>query len=215
MNAFITMRETKNEYGKQIDALEQTYYHFWLKNLNTTLFPLPNESLLKESSFKNIDLIILSGGGSVPNRYIVDTDKLRAEQKMRDSLESKLLMTALSCNIPIIGICRGMQYINCLLGGKVVDLKASHPAGIEHKIVTGQHSTHIVNSFHNDGILKTYLSHELIPVAVDANNENLVEAFRHRTANVLGIQWHPERSFSSIEGYNYTLSLIKGFIKEV
>ena len=209
------MRETQNVYGDPIDSLEQSYSSFWHKALNTTLIPLANTLSLKELSFDNIDLIILSGGGSVPNKYLLNAKEKRIEQKNRDLLEADLLEFALLNKIPVIGICRGMQYINCLLGGLVSNLIVSHSTGVDHEIVTEIGEAYTINSFHNDGVLIANLSNELLSIAVDKKNQSLVEAFRHKSEKVLGIQWHPERKFSNVDGYNFTLSLLKEFIQKL
>ena len=209
------MRETQNTYRDPIDSLEHSYSNFWYNVLDTKLIPLVNTLSITDLSFKNIDLIILSGGGSVPNKYLSNVQEKRIEQKNRDMLEAELLKYALLNKIPIIGICRGMQYINCLLGGTITNLVVSHSTGVDHEIVTKDGNTYTVNSFHNDGVLMSNLSNELLSMAVDQENPNLVEAFRHRSAKVLGIQWHPERKFSNFNGYNYTLSLIKEFIQKI
>lgn len=215
MNAFITMRETRNIYGDSIDSLEQSYYSFWVSKLNTTLVPLVNLLSITDLSFKNIDLIIMSGGGSVPNKYLTNIQEERAEQKNRDFLEAQLLKFALLHNIPVIGICRGMQYINCLFGGLISNSLGFHPAGVDHEIITNNGHTCTINSFHNDGVLLPNLSKELVPISVDKENQSLVEAFKHKSARILGIQWHPERKFSNPNGYNYTLSLLKEFIQKI
>ena len=153
MNAFITMRETQNTYGDSIDSLEQSYSNFWHKALNITLIPLVNTLSVTNLSFNNTDLIILSGGGSVPAKYLSNAQEKRIEQKNRDLLEAELLKFALLNKIPVIGICRGMQYINCLLGGTVTNLEVSHCPGVDHEIITETGSTYTINSFHNDGVL--------------------------------------------------------------
>lgn len=207
------MRESQNQFGDSIDSLEHGYSNFWQHTLGVTIIPVPNTIPLEEVSFKNIDLIILSGGGSVPNCFLTNLQKKRLEQPNRDLLESFLFEQAISNDVPILGVCRGMQYINCLLGGKVSDLLDTHIPAVDHEIITADSIRYKVNSFHNDGVFMRDLSNDLNPIAVDKENQNLVEAYKHKSAKILGVQWHPERNFSNKEGRSYTISLLKEFIK--
>ena len=54
----------------------------------------------------------------------------------RDQLEERLFRIALASDKPILGICRGIQLINVLLGGTLYqDLDSEHPSSVEHHML--------------------------------------------------------------------------------
>ena len=125
------------------------------------------------------DGIVLSGGNDI------------GSCKPRDELEVAALNYATTKNLSVLGICRGMQFINHFLGGQIVPVD-KHVA-VRHEIEGSicQNRVVEVNSFHHFGILESGLAPSLIAVACDA--EGFVEAFTHKTLPWLGIMWHPER----------------------
>lgn len=147
------------------------------------LSPIPVSSFIDEKIkyFAELDLdgFLLSGGnniGSVPER---------------DESEKAILKFSIENNLPVLGICRGMQMINSFQGGKCIEVEG-HVA-VNH-IVNGSITSNTdrkVNSFHNYGITDDTLGEDLIAVA--KSRDNLVEAICHCEFPWLGIMWHPER----------------------
>ncbi|MFO8235195.1 MAG: aminodeoxychorismate/anthranilate synthase component II [Bacteroidales bacterium] len=101
-------------------------------------------------------------------------------------------------DIPILGICLGHQAIIEYTGGKLTNLK--HPLhGLTVPVILTKHKdtlfTNIPNEF-NTGRYHSWACHisnlpeALIPLAVDSYN--MVMAFRHKTYNLTGMQYHPE-----------------------
>ena len=198
MRGLITQRQIKDDYGADCDRLEKDYVDFF-EGLGFDLTPVSN---FQKTSF-NADFLVLTGGGSI-----------NSNQTERDKTEKKLFEEALSQNKPIVGICRGMQYINILLGGNIsknADLKTARPNGSDHKVSTKNGEIITVNNFHDDVIFTNQLSPKLKILAEDKDNDT-VEAFYSEELKVLGIQWHPERKFSGAEGKEYSKNLIEDFI---
>lgn len=51
----------------------------------------------------------------------------------RDAMEARLLDLALAADKPVLGICRGIQFLNAHLGGTLYqDLPAEHPSAANH-----------------------------------------------------------------------------------
>jgi putative glutamine amidotransferase len=166
-----------------------------------------------------IDGLLLSGGPDVdparygdqyvhPATYGVDPE--------RDQFELDVFKAAMAAEIPVLGICRGIQVINVALGGTLIqDVGAEHPgaAAIGHR----QHERGLadwqeghpvnatsdapplftdrtlgVNSFHHQAIRD--LAPALEPVAFAP--DGLIEAVVMPSApGVFAVQWHPELMF--------------------
>ena len=167
-----------------------------------------------------IDGLLLSGGPDVdPARYgdnYVHAATYGIDPN-RDQFEIDLFGAALRHDIPVFGICRGIQLMNVALGGTLIqDVSTEHPgaADVGHR----QHERGLedwavghelfavdpaplpifgnnglgVNSFHHQAIRD--LAPELMPVATSP--DGLVEAVVMRAnPDVFGVQWHPELMF--------------------
>ena len=128
----------------------------------------------------NLDGFILSGGndiGSAPNR---------------DRLEKGILDYSTSRGLPVLGVCRGMQFINDYCGGSLMAI-LGHVA-TRHTLVgewAKDNGFLEVNSYHNQAIVDETLSHALVVLA--KAEDGAIEALRHKTLPWLGVMWHPER----------------------
>lgn len=125
------------------------------------------------------DGILLSGGNDI------------GSAPLRDALEKAALDYAAYHRLPVLGICRGMQFINHYQGGSLRSV-SSHTA-VRHRIhgpLVGDDGRE-VNSYHDHGLFDNDLGSDLEAVAW--SNDGVVEALRHRELRWLGIMWHPER----------------------
>lgn len=144
-----------------------------------------------EPYFAHMDIqgILLSGGNDLSRFSHNDLDS------MRDEFEHNLIETGIKRDIPIIGICRGMQVI-CEHFGAEIDKVDLH-AGVRHsvKMVTPSRyfdmsvNTREVNSYHNYGVRS--VSGELIAIA--SSPDSLTEAVEHKSLKICASMWHPER----------------------
>ncbi|WP_225087013.1 gamma-glutamyl-gamma-aminobutyrate hydrolase family protein [Pectobacterium colocasium] len=196
--AAITMRSdmiiSRNE---RRDSLDVRWYPF-LNALGAQPIIVPNDRFIAEQILvnSNIDFIVLSGGG--------DVSSVSGRRTERDQVEEIFLAYSKEKNIPVIGVCRGMQKMVEHCGGKL--RKVERHTNIRHR-VTGIHYSQ-VNSFHNYGIEE--MPEQLIPFVLA--DDGTVEAFFSKELNWLGVMWHPEREepFSKID-----LITIMNFLKGV
>lgn len=166
------------------------------------------------------DCLLLPGGGDLePWRYRQANTASRNLEPDRDALEWSLLAHFLSRKKPILGVCRGMQVINVFFGGDLVQDWPSHSAadGADrlHAIKTAPsrlralYGTHcIVNSSHHQVVGQ--LGDHLEPL--QWADDGAVEALRHRTLPVWGVQWHPERLSASDRRLPDGLLLYRAFL---
>ena len=135
-----------------------------------------------------IDALILSGGDVV------------GTPPERDKTEHALIDFAIKNDIPILGVCRGMQKLNQYFGGTQNTLSTKIHVNNDHMISIKQESflnifdseAVQVNSFHHNVITNDCLGHNLVPFAF-SKNDNTVEGFSHSEFPFIGVMWHPER----------------------
>lgn len=203
----ITQRvERVKHYDERRDCLDQRWSELVLE---MGFFPVPLPNIAEEKAAQliealQINAIILSGGNSIA---CLDAGAPDAAPE-RDAFENALISIALSENIPIIGICRGMQLLNLYMGGNLHEIPG-HVA-VRHPLTicnTDYPITKEVNSYHNYGIPENGLGDTLSPLANDANGD--IEAFYRDDLPLLGIMWHPEREaiFSKTD-----IKLLKRFL---
>jgi len=204
----ISQRNMKMDKGSNRDALENDYVKYY-ENFGITLLPIPNVSKDLNKYFDDIDIngIILSGGDDVNPTLYGSKPENEIVSEERDNTEKKLVDIAIEKNLPLLGNCRGAQFINVYFKGKLIrDVKSE--TGIDHvnkvhkiKIIDEKASYFLnkkelsVNSFHNQGITKDSLSSKLKAFAL--TDDGIIEGFYHQKYPIAGILWHPERDGSN------------------
>ncbi len=187
----ITQRVERIEsYNESRDCLDQRWSTLLLE-IGYIPIPLPNIKSNKVSSLLDalsLDGIIFSGGNSIA---IVD-EMANDISLERDTFEKALLKEAIRREINVLGVCRGMQILNVLLGGTLCKVQehvaVKHPlSSLSDKYTFSKQ----VNSYHNWGITQKNLAKGLTPLAKDSDGN--IEAFINEEKKTLGIMWHPER----------------------
>lgn len=168
-------RYLDSQYGEEYAAVSVDLIRY-LRNLGFVSRPIWDELLIMQSwevTRRGVDLIVLSGGESL------------GVDEHRDAFEWGLLQKARNAQIPVLGICRGMQLMMVQEGMTPVELLGH--AGTRHNnsgVIQGE-----VNSFHHYGFDSFPPSFDLISSAHDGS----IEAVHHKANNWLGVMWHPER----------------------
>jgi putative glutamine amidotransferase len=171
-----------------------------------------------EDALDRLDGLVLSGGGDIdPARYgakpAPETGTPRGE---RDTAELALFGRALSLDLPVLGICRGLQLINVARGGSLHQHLPSVVGNDEHAPTAGGYGSHEVRVAPGTKlaeILGLTGKGEQLPVVVpthhhqaaDALGDGLtatawaadgtveaVELDPHVHRFVVAVQWHPE-----------------------
>ena len=177
---------TAEKYVEKRDSLS----HDWpimLEQLGFSPLLIPN-TISDISTFLDamkVSGLILSGGDNI------------GDDPLRDQTEKTIIDYAMSHNVPLIGICRGMQIINSFFGGKIRCLDNSSHVNKSHTVNFNNHfslknNSIQVNSFHHNVIDPTNLGRNLLPFAI-SELDNTVEGFFHNEFQIFGVMWHPER----------------------
>ena len=162
------------------------------------------------NTLSRIDGLILSGGGDFNPLWTGEepSTKLGGINKERDLPE--LLITRLAYNrqIPMLGICRGIQTLAIALGGEVAQ-DISDKATVKHsQNADRSEATHTViiesdsklaqiynderiavNSFHHQAVKAAGEKFRVVAKATDGIIE-AIESIEFKS--ILGVQWHPE-----------------------
>jgi putative glutamine amidotransferase len=163
------------------------------------------------------DGVLFTGGEDVdPAWYNSDRSPLlNPPSRERDLFELALFAAARQRELPILGICRGIQLMNVALGGTLYqDLPSERPGEVDHnRAGTRTDRSHAVrltpgslaadalgatavrvNSFHHQGI------RDLAPglVATGWSDDGLIEAIEAAPGQpwMLAVQWHPEEMYA-------------------
>ena len=161
------------------------------------------------------DGFLFTGGHDVsPQIYNeMPLDGLVVTCEKRDRMETVVLKSAIEADKPVLGICRGLQFINAALGGTLYqDLPLQHPSEIDHHGHAPYdrpiHDVEIikdsplfkclgkdilpVNSYHHQGVKDAAKGLEVMAAATDG----LTEALYGPDQRFLwAVQWHPEFSY--------------------
>ena len=144
-----------------------------------------------------LDGLILAGGADY------------GENPLRDEFESALGLAALDADLPLLGVCRGMQVMNIARGGTLIEHLPDVVGHEDHRAIPGAFGdhdvrladgslaaraagavTHPTKSHHHQGVDQIGDGFEVTGWAVV---DELPEAFEDPTRRfALGVQWHPE-----------------------
>ena len=172
----------------------------------------------RRDAMTGMDGLVISGGADLdPALYGEPSDGSRAPDPGRDQLDGEALRAANQRGVPVLGVCRGMQAINVLAGGSLLQHVDGHEgapypqAGArEHPIdvmagtrlasIVGGAQAMVVNSYHHQAVTAERLAPSLRATASASHDgTELVEALESRDPDrwLIGIQCHPERTESS------------------
>ena len=188
----------------RMDGLETNYFDFFLK-FRVKLIPMPNigKDVINFLAKIQVKFIILSGGNNVnPRLYDKNAGFDPDSSIKRDETEKAMIGYAVKNKLPVLGLCRGIQFINVYFNGSLIkDLKGENynHVGITHSLSIVDKKaekffgkkTFKVNSYHNQGIDKKCLSNELKAFAI--SDDGLIEGAFHPRYPIAGVIWHPER----------------------
>ena len=179
------------DYGERRDALDQAWYEL-LGHLSAVALPAPNAPDLLDAWLEATkpQAIVLSGGNDPAG-----TPGATQVAPERDETERRLLDYARANELPVLGVCRGAQYMNLYCGGRLrrVDghVAQRHAVRIEAGVLPVLAGLEDVNRFHKAAIGPDDLGQDLQTAATA--DDGTIEAFVHTTRPWIGILWHPER----------------------
>ncbi len=202
-------------YGFPVFALAEKYVEA-LKQVGAlpVLIPLglPEEAL--RDLLPRLDGVLFTGGGDIAiHRFGGEThERVENVDEDRDRIELQLMQDLLQSDMPLLGICRGIQVINVAMGGTLyTHIEDQHSGAIKHDYtpdyprdqlshtVTVDEGSRLaeilgeveveVNSMHHQGIKEVADGLQVTAHSPDGLVEGVEipgSVFR------LAVQWHPE-----------------------
>lgn len=174
---------------------------------------------LTKEGFDNVDAIVLWGGTDIhPSYYKQEPHRANQQQGtnpiQRDVREWKAMQYAKINNIPIIGVCRGAQFLCVFSGGSLIQHITGHTGGRDHYVTdTETGEMMLTTSCHHQMMYPWDIEHKLLAYSTDrrsityeGNSTTVLEmAKKYHEPEVvyfprtrgLAIQGHPEWMDSS------------------
>jgi putative glutamine amidotransferase len=171
-----------------------------------------------DEALELLDGLLLAGGADIDPASYGQTPHAETQDSVpeRDAFEIALTRAAIERDLPLLGICRGMQLINVALGGTLNQHLPEHLGHEQHRRVIGtfdgsEHDVEVIDgtlamnvigagvhgtkSHHHQGIERLG---EGLRVGARSPLDGLVEAVELPDRSfVLGVQWHPEADATS------------------
>ena len=211
----LTTNHGKNEYGLPNINLLRAYVSATLGAGGTpVLIPSELPETSRRELFDRLNGILFTGGGDIACERFdgVPHPRVDGVDADRDDIEYALLQLAAREGKPFLGICRGFQVINTVLGGTLfTHIEDQKPNAVKHDYYPNWPRNHIahlvtvekgsrladilgateiqVNSLHHQGADKISPSLTVVAQAPDGLVEGL-ELPDHPFG--FGVQWHPE-----------------------
>lgn len=189
--------EVVEAYGERRDCLDQA----WTDLLESCEFhpvPLPNriKSVADYLDSCSLDGIILTSGNDIAH---LDTADDPAPE--RDQFETAVLEYALDEHVPVLGVCRGLEFLNVHFGGTLSTFEG-HVAD-DHELLFDETESNglelptavTVNSYHEFGVRPSDVADEL--TVLGRTPDESIECVVHDQYPVWGVMWHPERDSPS------------------
>ena len=172
----------------------------------------------RRAALEAMDGLLISGGADIdPARYGEANAGSHAPELGRDEIDAAAFAAAMEQGVPVLGVCRGLQAINVLSGGTLLQHVSGHesqrypsPDVTQHAIairdgtrlagIVGEPEALVVNSYHHQAVTRERLAPGLIASALaDHDGTTLVEGLEARDPDrwLIGVQCHPERTESS------------------
>ncbi|MFD8786409.1 gamma-glutamyl-gamma-aminobutyrate hydrolase family protein [Kitasatospora sp. NPDC059599] len=191
-------------WNQRASLVPQTYVDAVVRAGGTPVL-LPPQPGGADHLLDALDGLVLAGGPDIdPARYAADADpRTGPPHHARDGWESLLLHTALTRDLPVLGVCRGMQLLNVELGGTLLQ----HLPDGNHQIVPARYVRHRVtlvagsrlagllgptaevSCYHHQAVDRLGAGLQVTARSADGTVEG-IELTGQRFA--LGVQWHPE-----------------------
>lgn len=174
------------------------------------MLPIPEDgdTAAISSLVSKLDGLVVPGGGDIdPSFYGADAHPAAGPfDRGRDIWEQALMQQALDQGLPILGICRGLQLLNVMFGGTLIQHVPDRTATETHRPEVNAFGTHGVEIVEDSWLGRTLgtqidiatYHHQAIDEIADGlrvtavAQDGIIEAVENLERNLIAVQWHPE-----------------------
>ncbi len=168
-------------------------------------------------------LVLFTGGVDVdPSFYGHTSPKgLCQSTVLRDKFEKLIFKHALKHGIKMAGICRGLQFLNVMAGGKLIHHLDGHEKFYHDFECQKDDKIRRINTMHHqmvippkDGIIIGWSPKKLSKCYIGDKDKEVnwpgpeVEAVIYPKIGACGVQWHPEMMLGRGEGYDFFYNMV-------
>jgi len=168
------------------------------RGANVIMLALNNPNI--EELLDLCDGFLVTGGSDMdPVHYGEDNEEELSKgiNPELDLIDTQVIKYAAKNKVPTLGICRGHQSINVVLGGTLHQHIGEKHKGkkYDHEVYTIKNNVLnfneniITNSYHHQAVNKVAPNMEVVCYHKDGT----IEAIVHKELPIIGIQWHPEK----------------------
>ena len=195
--------------------------------------PLPLYPGVSEDASADIDGLLLTGGGDIhPDNFGEPYHPtLKYVNEARDDLEIPLCQKAIADDLPVFGICRGIQVMSVAMGGSLYqDIPTEYPQeAVTHTAENNEDARHEIEirdsrliEIIEKGIDEVNSAHHQavndigdgFVVTAHCREDGVIEAMENPSKRfVLGVQYHPERMIQTAEFREHRRKLFEAFIE--
>ena len=194
------------------------------------ILPYSDDRTVVDSYLDRVSGVLVTGGAfDIPPEAYGEAsgEGMGPLKQARTTFETTLMQAALGRNLPVLGVCGGMQLLNVVLGGTLVQdilkdvanardheqkhdrTQPHHPVDIKEGTVLCEllgKGQVMVNSTHHQSVKKA--GEKLVVSALAP--DGIVEAIEAPSYNfAVGVQWHPELLLNTVPLH---LGLYKAFV---
>lgn len=175
----------------------------------TVLIP-PGEARF-DDLLASLDGLVLAGGGDIdPARYGGENhESIYGVDAERDATEIELVRRTIEAGIPTLGICRGMQLINVVLGGTLIEhLPDEVGNDVAHRLPPREPTEHFIRVDRHSYLAEVFGTCEFnaaswhhqavrslagdLHVVAHAPDGTIEAAESRGNPWLFAVQWHPE-----------------------
>lgn len=175
------------------------------------IIPHTTDVNLLQATVGRCDGLIMSGGGDVHSLWWGEepTAQVNKIDHAKDYYDLLLVKCAIRQNVPILGICRGLQLLNVALGGAVIQDISSLEGKLNHSQTATRYElwhkvsvlpqSRLYNILKADEIMVNSFHHQAVGDVAPSgticatSSDGIIEAVDYYPEyNAMGVQWHPE-----------------------
>ena len=167
------------------------------------------------STVDEADALLFTGGSDVtPSLYNAEKDPRTQSSGSRDVDDLNFFGTGEARGLALVGICRGAQFLNVMLGGTL------------HQHVEGHRGSHLMYTNSGDSMFVTSTHHQMLALPSEGECEliawgkektdplidiqpEVVHYPRHRA---LAVQYHPEYMDKHTKGFSYFFECLNEYL---